>query len=188
MIRFATIRLTVVLLATALAFVATGCGDDDEPAPPAREQAAATPTPTTPTDQADSEAIVQRVPKRRQPDPDAASKPSLRDELRNEIDRPENFPSDAPVYPGAATNQSLQLGNVLTVTFSTADAPDKVSSFMQDELEAAGWGQMRTEIMPTSPGTMIHGFKPNRTISVLTAPIDEGTPDAVTMIMVRIEG
>jgi len=188
MIRFATIRLTVVLLATALAFVATGCGDDEEPATPAPEQAAAAPTPTTATDQADSEAIVQRVPKRRKPDPDALNKPTLGEELRNEIARPDNFPSDAPVYPGATTNQSLQLGNVLTVTFSTADAPDKVSSFMNDELEAAGWGQIRTESMPNAPGTMIHGFKSNRTISVLTAPIDEGTPDALTMIMIRIEG
>jgi hypothetical protein len=186
MIRFATLRLTVALLATALAFVAPGCGDDEEPVAPAPEKAAV--APAAPTDQADSEAIVQRVPKRRQPDPDAANMPTLREELRNEVARPDNFPSDAPVYPGSTTNQSLQLGNVLTVTFSTPDAPDEVSSFMNDEIESAGWGQIRTESMPASPGSMTYGFKPNRSISILVAPIEEGTPEAITMIMVRIEG
>ena len=76
----------------------------------------------------------------------------------------------------------------MNVTFTTTDAPGKVSGFMEKELVAKGWESVRTETVAGSPGAITVGFKRNRKISVLSEGLDEGKPDAVTMIMVRIEG
>lgn len=186
MVRLVPLRQILLLAAIAFVTTVTGCGDDDEPVAPAAESAAV--QPPAPATDPSGNSLRPLVPKRKADD--AAGRPALtlRDQLRVEVARPSNYPSDAPVYPGATTNQTMDDQGIMNVTFSTSDTPGEVAGFMQSELESMGWESVRTEAVPGSPGSITVGFKGNRKISVLAAGLDEGQADAVTMIMVRIEG
>lgn len=144
-------------------------------------------TPAASTEQAPqkAEAAPSQVQPKLQPKPQAGN--FLRDDLRTEIDLPDGYPSDAPVYPGSTTSRYLSQDGAVNVTFVTDADPGEVTGFFEDSLSDQGWGSVRSQSMGNSPGTMTFGNKGGRKISILSARVDEGSPDAVTMIMVRVD-
>lgn len=47
---------------------------------------------------------------------------------------PADWPSDVPVYPGGKIGMSMKVGNGLTLTLETADAPAQVAEFYRSKL------------------------------------------------------
>ncbi len=167
MIRRVADRSLLVPFLTALAFaVVVGCGG---------EEAKQTPAPEAAKPQAREQQAPSNPPK------------SLREELSRTIDRPDDYPSDAPVYPGSSTSHVQTYPDSMNVTFSTSDDPGRVASYMERELGGQGWDQIRVESMPNSAGSITYGFKADRKIAVMAAQVDSGGADPLTMIMVRVE-
>lgn len=60
-----------------------------------------------------------------------------------DIDLPDDFPKDLPVYDGTITiNSTLNLpGQGVTLNFTTSDSQEDVLAWYEDTLESSGWTQ-----------------------------------------------
>jgi hypothetical protein len=75
---------------------------------------------------------------------------------------PEGFPSDVPLYPGAAPGASMTMpGLGVFATFESDDAIDKILSHYRGELSKGGWS-----VSDTPDGGGIDGTKDSRQVQV----------------------
>jgi hypothetical protein len=91
---------------------------------------------------------------------------------------PDDFPKDAPVYPGATPISSIKSDDGMVVTLQTADAFDAVVDYYAKELEKKDWKTNSTLKLPT--GTTYVNTKEKRNLSVSITGGDK------TMIMLII--
>jgi len=154
--------LFVPLIGGACAF-AIACGGD-EPTKPAAKSA---------------KAPMPRSQRERLPEP------SVKDTLAADIDLPDYYPDDAPIYRGATVNSSGWQSGRVNVVFSTADAPSDVSGDVQSSLRSKGWGEIVEAEMVN--GVVVQAEKGSRSISALISRMEGGTGDETTMIIVAVD-
>jgi hypothetical protein len=109
----------------------------------------------------------------------------LRAELRSSVELGEDYPEDAPIYPGATTSHSGRRAGKVTAAFSTEDSMEMVSAYVSAKLKTEGWSDSTIEEMPS--GAVIHAQKGTRQISVLVSSMDEGTEYELTMMIVAVD-
>lgn len=166
------------LLATSL-LLACG-GDEQEPPAPAASEPARSTEPARPAEPAPAPRASREAP----PVPPGATRPA--EALRKKVELPDDYPSDAPVYPGTEPSQvSRGAEGRLVVMFGTEDAPDRVMDYMLSELPSAGWEVIAQQELPT--GQLVQGVKGDRLISVVLSRLDEGRDTAITMIAVSVD-
>ena len=126
--RFARVTRTLAG-AIALASLALACGGDEKPAEPAA-------IPAEP-----GQAAV----------PGGAAAPAADvpapagDAIAQEGVVPEGYPSDVPVYPGAAPGSSMAMpGLGVFATFQSGDSLEKILAYYRDELTKGGWSVQDT--------------------------------------------
>lgn len=153
-----------ILLLLASALLAGGCteGDGSGDAP----QRGATPP------------MVR--PEGRTPNPSR-----IREELRTNVELPDYYPDDAPIYPGAATNTAGRRRGRVAAVFSSQDSRDEIFAYVKAKLPSLGWADVSVQEMPN--GTVIHAIKAEREMSVLVSVMDEGTEYELTMMMVAVD-
>ena len=59
--------------------------------------------------------------------------------LEQKVDLPVGYPSDAPIYPGALTNNSANVQGRVRAIFSTPDSQAKVLDWYKNALNDQGW-------------------------------------------------
>ena len=109
---------------------------------------------------------------------------TVREQLAREVELPDGYPEDAPRYPGAKINASAWRQGRVAATFSTKDTPDKVTSYVKQQLASNGWESIpETEF---ESGIVLGAAKhaEGRRISVMIATLDQGENDWVTLIAV----
>ena len=52
---------------------------------------------------------------------------------------PDDFPKDAPVYPGAIVLSSINSNDGMMITLQTVDSADKVAEYYEKELKGQAW-------------------------------------------------
>ena len=181
MLRSNPTRHALMLVLLLLSLSAAGCGGEEEKASPAAPAPTGTPA-GTPSDPA-SEAAEQTTPRPRRNAPAAEPAPSMREALRAEVEVPRDYPTDAPTYPGSTASLAETFGERASVTFVTTDDAERVVAYIENDLASKGWENVRTESMPN--GSVTHGTKSSRTVSVMTARIEDADP--VTMMMVAVD-
>jgi hypothetical protein len=164
-------------IVAAMLALSLGCGDEETPPAPA----------PAPEPRAEAQQPMDLAPerverKRRMPEPGA----SPAEELRADAPVPDFYPGDAPRYPGATASYSAQTPDgKANILFGSEDSVDEVARFMADTLPDEGWD---TDGMKEAPsGVLIEGRKGGREIAVMIRRINEGAPDAITMIAVTVD-
>jgi hypothetical protein len=111
---------------------------------------------------------------------------TIREQLAREVELPDGYPEDAPRYPGAKINAKAYRQGKVAATFSTKDTPEKVTSYVKQQLGSNGW-----EINPAAEeefesGIVVYATKPaeGRAIQLMIATMDQGEDDWVTLIAV----
>jgi len=97
-----------------------------------------------------------------------------------DVDVPDDFPDDVPLYPEAKVVGSMQVeesGRLLTLT--TGDAPEKVMSFYRGKLESDGW-QVESE-MNMGGQRMLAAVKDERTVAVQAMEEESGSRVLLTV-------
>ncbi len=168
-------RRPILLLLTLVAtLVAAGvsCRGEDEATDAKPEASSAQPPPIQPRSQP------QKPGERRGPG-------TLREQFAREIELPDGYPEDAPHYPGSKVNASAWRGGRVAATFSTKDTPEKVASYVRQQLGANGW-ESDSEVIEFESGIVLTASKPaeGRAIQVMIATMDQGENDWVTLIAV----
>jgi hypothetical protein len=109
---------------------------------------------------------------------------TVREQFAREVELPEDYPEDAPRYPGAKVNASAWRQGRVAATFSTKDTPDKVTSYVKQQLGSNGW--QTTPETEFESGVLLTATKPaeGRSIQVMIATLDQGENDLVTLIAV----
>lgn len=197
-----TERLTrVVAIGLAAAFVALGCGSEDSSGTggPADRLGAAEPRERGAADQegaaaarekaaADREVArqqrehQQRLARKKQVDSTARSVASELKTVR--IDMPDDYPADAPRYPGAWVSQVRRLpSGVMNVMFGSDDSPEKVAEWMNGNLPNDGWTNLTQREMGS--GILMQGEKDLRRVNVVTS-VMQGSDEQVTLIAVVV--
>jgi hypothetical protein len=180
MIRSTTLCRVLALGGLILSLSAAGCGGEEKSeTPPA--PAATTPAQPPAPEPAAKPPVVTRAQEREQ----ASATPGvpLRETLRGEVDVPGEYPDDAPVYPAATASQAETFQGSVNVTFVTGDSADQVVAFLESDLAAKGWGDVRTESME---GTFItYGTKSSRKLSAMTTRFEDDDP--ITMLMIAVD-
>ena len=110
---------------------------------------------------------------------------TLREQFAHEIELPDGYPEDAPRYPGSKVNASAWRGGRVAATFSTKDSPEKVASYVKQQLGSNGW-ESTPEVVEFESGIVLTASKPaeGRAIQVMIATMDQGDNDWVTLIAV----
>ena len=91
--------------------------------------------------------------------------PPLEEQLKRVVDLPDEFPRDAPVYPGAVANSTgLRNGRVHAV-FSTSDSTADVLTWYKRELSTAGWED--TAEIDVGEHKVLQAFKDNRELKIM---------------------
>jgi hypothetical protein len=110
---------------------------------------------------------------------------TVREQLAREVELPEGYPEDAPQYPGAKINAFKWKQGRVSATFSTKDTPEKVTSYVKQQLGSNGW-ESTPEVVEFESGVILVAAKPaeDRMIRVMIATIDQGDDDWVTLIAV----
>jgi hypothetical protein len=162
-----------LLLTLMASLVAAGvsCKGEDEPAA-AKVEAPSTQPPVIPP------GIQPRKPGQKQ------GPGTVREQFAREVELPEDYPEDAPRYPGAKVNASAWRQGRVAATFSTKDTPDKVTSYVKQQLGSNGW--QSTPETEFESGVLLTATKPTegRAIQVMIATVDQGENDWVTLIAV----
>jgi len=159
-------RLPALLIAVGVSSLLIACGGD-EPTKPA-------PTPTPPT--------AATTPK-----PSPAVKPpipkSVMEQLEVEVEVPEYYPKDVPVYPGSKASQAGWDRGRITAVFSTPDSVADVATYMNDFLDAQGWEDVQN--MEIVDGTIVQGTKraSDRGISLLLTRVEEEGGSATLIVV-----
>ena len=151
-----------------------GCSDSEEPS-----QTAA----MTETQKAAPPKVVAKVPK--QMIPAKGPRKTLKEQLDTEVDIPEGYPADAPVYPNAKTNTAKIQNGRMTAVFSTPDGPDQVTGFAETYLSGNGWSDVQRAEFPGG-GEMLQGYKGRRSLSVLVTTL-EAEGETVTLMAVTAD-
>jgi hypothetical protein len=157
----------VLLFAVGVASLLFACSSEEEPAKPQP------PAPTPPTRQAQP-PVKRPVPT------------TVMEQLEVEVEVPDYYPKDAPVYPGSkASRAEWQMGRV-TAVFSTPDPIADVVIYMSDFLSAQGWQDVQH--LEMDDGSLVEGDKTtdDRSISVFLTWVDEEAGSA-TMIVVATD-
>ena len=104
----------------------------------------------------------------------------------NDVDLPDNYPSDAPVYPGSKPSQAppAPVGRV-GVIFRSYDDPAQIQQYMDQELPRLGWQVVVSDELPN--GILVQGTKGDRLMSVVVSIFDKGQPSEVTMIAITTD-
>jgi len=151
---------TTHALACAIAVASIGCGSGEP---------AATPAPTAaPTAPAPVEAVpgAAAIPA---PAADAATGESI----AAEGVIPEGFPSDVPVYPGAAPGSSMSMpGLGVFATFESNDAADKIVEHYRGELSKGGWS-----VTDSADGGGVDATKDKRSVQVRARQTEQGNSE-----------
>lgn len=102
-------------------------------------------------------------------------------QLLNDIELPDDYPSDAPIYPGSKPSQAppARLGRV-GVIFRSYDDPAQIQQYMDQELPRLGWQVVISDDLPN--GILVQGMKGDRLMSIVVSIFDKGQPSEVTMI------
>jgi hypothetical protein len=147
-------------LACAIALASIGCGSG-EPSP--------TPAPSAaPTAPAPAEAVpgAAAIPA---PAADAATGETIA--AAGVI--PEGFPSDVPVYPGAAPGSSMSMpGLGVFATFESNDAADKIVEHYRGELSKGGWS-----VTDSADGGGVDATKDKRSVQVRARQTEQGNSE-----------
>jgi hypothetical protein len=165
------ILLLLALVATLVAAGVSCKGEDEEST--ARPEAAAAKPPAV-------------RPKPQKPGPGEKRGPgTLREQFAREVELPDGYPEDAPRYPGAKINASAWQQGRVAATFSTGDTPEKVTSYVKQQLGSNGW-ESTPEVVEFESGIVLAATKPaeGRMIQVMIATMDQGDDDWVTLIAV----
>lgn len=108
------------------------------------------------------------------------------DQFDAEVDLPQTYPSDAPVYPGTRPSEAFERPDGrLSVVFSSPDSPDQVMEFMIRELSAARWEVGPEQDLKT--GRLVQGTKGDRLISVLLSRVGDESNRSTTMIAIAVD-
>ena len=101
--------------------------------------------------------------------------------MGEQVDVPDDFPKDVPIYPGAKVFGAISLkeDQQFTVQAKTSDSPDKVVDYYQKELAGNGWIEEMTMSQPELK--MLTYSKDGRTVSAMVAKEDEGTVITLTV-------
>ena len=110
---------------------------------------------------------------------------TLAEQLRVEVDVPDEYPDDAPIYPGSQASSVRKQGSTVILGFGTMDSPAEVQSYIETDLGNEGWDVQETQEMPN--GVLVVGSKGGRKISVLIAGVHGNSGDANTLIMVSAD-
>ena len=139
------ILLLLALVATLVAAGVSCKGEDEESA--ARPEAAAAKPPAV-------------QPKPQKPGPGKKQGPgTLREQFAREIELPDGYPEDAPQYPGAKINAFTWKQGRIGATFSTGDTPEKVTSYVKQQLGSNGW-ESTLEDVEFESGVILAATKP----------------------------
>jgi|SRR3989304_4939039 len=87
------------------------------------------------------------------------------------VSLPENFPKDAPTYPGATATMNSSAPGGMTAMFKTNDSTEKVKEFYEGQLKEQGWEQQGS--MNTPQGITIVNKKGDRELSVTISGADQ---------------
>jgi len=88
---------------------------------------------------------------------------------------PADFPTDLPIYPGAAVSKVTEVpGKNLKAGWTTADEPNKVASYYTDAFTGQDWSTQRVD---GHDGTLVFADKRSR-----SATIGIGTSNGKTTI------
>jgi len=109
----------------------------------------------------------------------------MRRQLRTEVELPDSYPDDAPMYPGALTNNAGRRNGRVTAVFSTEDGTEQVAAYLTAKIAAQGWKLFDTTEMPN--GSVMNATKNDRRLSLLISSMDEGTEYELTMIIVAVD-
>ena len=128
-----------------------------------------------------------------QPAPPAADAPAqapgggVAAELRQQVELPDYYPADAPVYPGTKPSRVKVMDNgQISAQFGTEASVDDVVGFMRSKLPELGWKLGAETEMPG--GWLLQGTKADRRILVLVSRIKGGESGDITIIAVDVTG
>jgi hypothetical protein len=83
---------------------------------------------------------------------------------------PEGYPSDVPVYPGAAPGSAMAMpGLGVFATFASDDSVEKILEYYRTELAKGGWS-----VSDSPDGGGVDGAKAGRTVQVRARQGDGG--------------
>jgi hypothetical protein len=173
------VQSTLFVLAAGLAFASCTC-HRDLPEPPADSVAKSRGFGSLPTPRRDRapEALAELTP----PVPTIVVTPPA----AAEVELPENFPSDVPVFKDAKPFAVQQLaGNARNVLFN-ADAPSpEIFTYYRDEMQSNGW--TKTQEYQTREQSFL-SFKKGRMIANMTISKDpKGGKQQIIGIMYQEE-
>lgn len=167
------ISLSTLCLSIALALM-VGCGGEE-----AKDTAAETPA-ATPAEEAPAEPQANQAP------PPLAPRTTPAQELRRDLELPSYYPWDAPRYPGAtASHQAQSSDGRANLLFGSDDSVSDVERYMEQFFRENDWTSDGAQ--PAPDGVMMSGSKGDRGITVMVRRINDGQPDAITMIAVTVD-
>jgi hypothetical protein len=161
-----TIRTLFTAVAASLLMI--GCGDEESTPDP--ETPIARSAPGTASKPVEGNTIVQKT------DPDGkamhltATSPAgkkFQASIGGEVDVPDEFPEDVPIFPGSTPMASLSAPDGFIVTFKSTEEQQVIFDFYKSKLSAGGW-----EIVENAMGgnqLTIDASKDDRTVSVIVA-------------------
>ncbi len=169
---------TIWTLATAAAafLLLIGCGGEEstpDPQEPVARPIPATPPkkPTLPKMREGRNTMVEKM------DPDGkgmhltATSPEGKQfnaSIGDEVEIPEEFPKDVPIFPGATPMAFLSApGEGIIVTFKSSEEQQDIFDFYQSSLADGGW-EILEDTMFTNQLTL-EAIKDNRKVSVIVA-------------------
>jgi hypothetical protein len=180
---------TIRTLATAAAafLLLIGCGGEESTPDP--QKPVARPVPATPPKDARTElnTIVEKV------DPDGkgmhltATSPEGKQfnaSIGEEIDLPEVFPKDVPIFPGSTPMAFMSApGEGVIVTFKSGEGQQDIFDFYQSSLADGGWAivedtkftrQLSLDAIKDSRkvSVVVAGTKGDSRVSVIVTPAD----------------
>lgn len=170
-----TIR--TLLTAAAASLLMIGCGDEQtapdpqEPVARPAEQPAERPVRKSPPEPEPVNKIVEEM------DPDGkgmhltATNPQgkkFKASIGDEVDIPEEFPKDVPIFPGATPMASMSAADEgIIVTFKSEEEQQDILDFYQTKLEDDGWEILKNPRFDRQ--LAFDAIKDNRKVSVVVA-------------------
>jgi len=182
--------LLVLLLGVTALVLTLACGGGEDESTPRQKAPSERLDSSSDTSSSDSEPQASATDEltRRQPPKSApeGSDESPAQQLRRKAELPDDYPGDAPVYPGSEPSQvSRNEPGRMTVMFGTEDTPAEVMSYLEGSVPSAGWSVVAQQDMPT--GRLLQARKGSRNLSVLLSVFDEGRDSQITMIAVSVD-
>jgi hypothetical protein len=92
---------------------------------------------------------------------------------------PDNFPKDAPIYPGATITMNSSTPDGMMVMLKTKDSLKQVKEFYQNKLKEQGWEQETS--FNTRQGATLANTKGDRTLAVTISSGEETIIQLIAM-------